>query len=209
VTPQGSDQPVFTVLLVCTGNVCRSAFAERLGRGYLREALGDDAGAIRIVSAGTHAVVGSAMHPDSALALRGFGGEAGDFRARQLEDSMAAEADLTLTMTRRHRRDVLHGAPRAMARTFTLREAADLVRLLGDDSRPDGAHFGERARALVTAMAAARARRHGGDDDDIRDPIGQPPEVHEEVGEAITAALLPVLRRIVSLRPDERPGTGC
>jgi protein-tyrosine phosphatase len=200
VTSQGSDQPAFTVLLVCTGNVCRSAFAERLGGGYLREALGDDAVMVRIVSAGTRAVVGSAMHPDSALALRGFGGEAGDFRARQFEGVMAAEADLTLTMTRRHRRDVLHGAPRAMARTFTLREAADLVRLLGAEAPPDGADFGERARALVTEMAAARPRRHGGEDDDIRDPIGQPPEVHEEVGEAITATLLPVLRRIVDLR---------
>jgi protein-tyrosine-phosphatase len=203
VTPHGSDRPDFTVLLVCTGNVCRSAFAERLGRGYLREALGDDAGPVRIVSAGTRAVVGSAMHPDSALALRGFGGEAGDFRARQLEDFMAADADLTLTMTRRHRRDVLNGAPRAMARTFTLREAADLLRLLGDDVCPEGTDFHERARALVAAMAAARPRRHGGEDDDIRDPIGEPAEVHEEVGEAITAALLPVLRRVVSLRPSD------
>ena len=203
MTPHGSDQPVFTVLLVCTGNVCRSAFAERLGRGYLREVWGDDDGPVRIVSAGTRAVVGSAMHRHSALALRGFGAEAGDFRARQLEDSMASDADLTLTMTRRHRRDVLHGAPRAMARTFTLREAADLVALLGDGAQPDGADFTARARALVAEMAAARSRRSGGEDDDIRDPIGQPPEVHEEVGEAITAALLPVLRRIVSLRPAE------
>src|SRR4029453_3065448 len=44
---------VFTVLLVCTGNICRSAMAERLGRAYLEEGLGEDARAIRIVTAGT------------------------------------------------------------------------------------------------------------------------------------------------------------
>jgi protein-tyrosine-phosphatase len=205
VTLPGSDQPTFTVLLVCTGNVCRSALAERLGRAYLREALGAAADAIRIVSAGTHAVVGSAMHPDSALVLRGLGAETGDFRARQLDDWMATEADLTLTMTRRHRRDVLHGAPRAMARTFTLREAADLLAILWDDVRLDGGTFAVRARGLVALMAAARSRRHGGQDaDDIRDPIGESLEVHEEVGEAIAAALLPVLMRFVGqLQPPD------
>ena len=40
-----SPDPVFTVLFVCTGNICRSALAERLGRAYLDEALGDEAGA--------------------------------------------------------------------------------------------------------------------------------------------------------------------
>jgi protein-tyrosine phosphatase len=204
VTLPGSDQPTFTVLLVCTGNVCRSALAERLGRAYLREALGPHADAIRIISAGTHAVVGSAMHPHSALVLRGLGADAGDFRARQLDDRMAADADLTLTMTRRHRRDVLHGVPRAMTRTFTLREAADLLTLLGDEFRPDGATFAERARGLVAEMAAARSRRHGGaENDDVRDPIRESLEVHEEVGETITAALLTVLQRLSALRSNE------
>ena len=190
--------PAFTILLVCTGNICRSALAEKLGRAYLDEALGQDASLVRLSSAGTQAVVGSAMHPDSALALRGFGGEAGDFRARQLEDSMAADADLTLTMTRRHRRGVLNGAPRAMARTFTLREAADLVQRIGDADF-EGERLSDRARNLVRAMADARSQRQDGREDDVRDPIGQPLEVHDEVAGQIAAALLPVLRRIVEV----------
>src|SRR5688572_9374082 len=105
-------EPEFSVLLVCTGNICRSALGERLGRAYLDELLGENAAAIRVSSAGMQAVVGSAMHPDSALVLSGLGAEAGDFVARQWAERMAAEADLTLTMTRSHRRDVLHGAPR-------------------------------------------------------------------------------------------------
>lgn len=193
-----SAAPVFTVLFVCTGNICRSALAERLGRAFLDELLGGDATAIRLVSAGTRAVVGSAMHPDSALVLRGLGAEPADFRARQYEGAMAAEADLVLTMTRGHRRDVLHGAPRALARTFTLREAARLLELLGDVG-PEGGDFRQRAGNLVAGMAAARSRRQSGQDDDVRDPIGLPVEVHEEVGEVIVEALLPILRRLADL----------
>lgn len=203
---QQSLEPVFTVLMVCTGNICRSALAERLGRAYLAETLGDDAALVRIVSAGVRAVVESAMHPDSALVLRGLGGDPGDFRARQLVDDMAIDADLMLTMTRRHRRDVLRVAPRALSRTFTLREAADLVALLSDDVDVPGDGLAERSRQLVHQLSAARSRRQGSEVDDIRDPIGLPVEVHQEVGEVIAGALIPVLVRIASLRPEAGVG---
>ena len=200
----GPAQPAFTILLVCTGNICRSALAERLGRAYLAELLGENAAAIRLVSAGIRAVVDSAMHPDSALVLQGYGAEAGDFRARQFVEGMAYEADLILTMTRGHRRDVLHASPRALARTFTLREAAARIDSLGDAADLAGEGITERGRALVRAMAAARSHRHSGEDDDVRDPISQPLEVHAVVGEVIVGALLPVLGRVASLVP---PGT--
>ncbi len=195
------QQSPFTVLLVCTGNICRSALAERLGRAYLAERLGDGVGAVRLQSAGTRAVVGSAMHPDSALVLAGYGAEAGDFRARQLADTMGADADLTLTMTRAHRREVLRAAPRALQRTFTLREAAELVRLLDPALPPSGADLPASARQLVKDMAAARSLRHGGEHDDVPDPIGRPIEVHAEAGELIVGALIPVLSRIADLAP--------
>ena len=195
--------PVFSVLLVCTGNICRSALAERLGRAYLDDVLGDDASAIRLVSAGTQAVVGSRMHPDSALVLRGFGGDPDGFAAQQLVDGLIMDADLVLAMTRGHRRDALTLAPRALARTFTLREAADLIGMLGDGSPLPGEGLAERARALVKEMATARSRRESGPEDDVADPIGKPLEAHQEAGDAIAQALLPVLARIVSLRDAE------
>ena len=191
---------------MCTGNICRSALAERLGRAYLDDALGDDASAVRLISAGTQAVVGSAMHPDSALVLTGFGGLPDGFAAQQLVDGLIMGADLVLAMTRGHRRDVLTLAPRALARTFTLREAADLMRILGDVELPGGTLL-ERGRALVKEMAIARSRRQSGRGDDVADPINRPVEAHQEAGDAIAEALIPLLDRLASLagRPEPAP----
>lgn len=196
MAPIRSGRGAVTVLLVCTGNICRSALAERLGRAYLSESLGDDAGRIRLVSAGTRAVVGSEMHPDSALVLRGYGAEPGDFRAQQLRPALIESADLVLTMSRHHRHVVLEQAPRMLARSFTLTEAADL---LGRVDAPSGGSFGTRADVLVQRLADARSRRPAGPADDVADPIGRPLEFHQAAGDAIAAALLPVLARFAAL----------
>jgi protein-tyrosine phosphatase len=198
VPAKSSTHDPFTVLFVCTGNICRSALAERLGRAYLEDVLCDDASAISLASAGTHAVVDSAMHSHSARVLRDLGGEADPFRARQLLPVEALQADLILTMTREHRRLVLELAPGALHRTFTLREASDLVQLL-DSVEPIGSDLAERARALVAEMAAARSRR-GRRDDDVPDPIEGPLEAHRLAGELIAGTLIPLFSRIVALR---------
>jgi protein-tyrosine phosphatase len=201
VIEQGAPATDFSVLLVCTGNICRSALAQQLGRSYLAGALGDEAGGIVLTSAGTHAVVDSGLHPDSAQVLRDLGGDPDGFRARQLRPEHPAAADLVLTMTREHRRQVLEMAPRTLSRTFTLREAADLLALL-DGADPAGGDFLTRARRLVSDMAEARFRRRTRDDDDVVDPINQPLEVHREAGDLIAAALPSVLGRFVALRTD-------
>ncbi len=195
----------FTILFVCTGNICRSALAERLARAYLSEVLGDDADVIRLVSGGTQAVIGSAMHPDSAMVLRGLGADAVGFRAQHLRTALAVEPDLVLAMTRRHRAAVLELAPRALSRTFTLREAADLVQFVGEDTELGGSDLTERARGLVAAMAGVRGRRSPGSGDDVPDPIDRPLEVHQEVGEAIAESLLPILDRLAALAAVRTP----
>jgi protein-tyrosine phosphatase len=195
------------VLLVCTGNLCRSPLAERLGTAYVQEALGGHAGAVRLASAGIAAVVGSGMHPHSALVLQGLGGDPTGFRARQLTGAVAASADLVLVMTRTHRRAVLEAAPRGLSRTFTLREAADLVSGLGARADVPGDDFLERARTLVQLMAAARSRRRAREDDEVPDPVGLPLEVHEEVGEAVAEALLTVLEAVVLLHRGDGAAT--
>ena len=189
---------VVRILFVCTGNICRSPMGERLTRAFLDDALGASAAAVGTSSAGTHAVVGSGMEPSSSRVLSGLGGDATGFRAQQLTDEMADVADLTLTMTRRHRRAVLKVSPRSMFRTYTLREAADLLSGVDLRALPPVGDLDERARALVAALGAQRAtrRRVEREDDDVIDPMGQPGTVHQQVGEQIFGALTPLLKAL-------------
>jgi protein-tyrosine phosphatase len=186
----------FRLLFVCTGNICRSAAAERLARRRLAELLGSAASAVQVHSAGTRGVVGAPVHPDSAAAVRALGADVEGFAARRLRRPMVAEADLVLTMTREHRQAVLALEPRALSRTFTLREAADLVRLAGELPDTTGTPDGD-PRDLVDRMAAARRLRTGGADDDIADPIAGPPEAHARAVEDIAGHLGPVLDRVL------------
>jgi protein-tyrosine-phosphatase len=202
---RSSGPAPFRVLFVCTGNICRSALAEHLGRAYLQRELEAGADQVQLGSAGTGAVVGSGIHPDTALVLAGFGGDARGHEARQLTERMVLDADLTLTMTRAHRKAVLRTAPRALSRVFTLREAAALVGSLDPDRDLPGEDLAARARGLVREMAAARPQRVSGPEDDVADPIGRSLEVQQESGDLVAEALLVVLARVAAL--DRAPGS--
>ena len=113
-------QEVFSILAVCTGNVCRSPAVERL----LANKLGPT---VSVGSAGTHALVGHPISEPMAALLRDSGVEPESFEARRLSEQMLKEADLILSMTRAQRGLVVELWPAAVRRTFTLREFARLL----------------------------------------------------------------------------------
>ena len=65
-------------------------------------------------SAGTRALVGHPIHPESVRVIERLGGDASNFSARRLTTKIASGADLILTMTRGQNRKVgrpkTHGA---------------------------------------------------------------------------------------------------
>ena len=191
------------ILFVCTGNLCRSPVAERLAVAWARDLLREspELDTVEIGSAGIDAPPGRAMDARSAEALIALGGDPAGFRSRLFEGSMAEQADLVLTMSRRQRREVLEKDPRGLRRTFTLLEAADLLE--GADLR--GLRLmplPERARELGVRLDAARRNRTTRDRDDVVDPIGRSTSVHAEVATTIATALQPLADILfTSVRP--------
>src|SRR5215217_9257195 len=114
------SQELFSILAVCTGNVCRSPAVERL----LTSKLGPT---VTVSSAGTHALVGHPIAAPMGWLLLDSGVEPASFKARRLSEQMLKEADLILSMTRAQRGLVDELWPAAVRRTFTLREFARLL----------------------------------------------------------------------------------
>jgi len=89
-----------TVLMVCTGNICRSPMAAALLRARLRE--GQGRGEWGVVSAGIRAPDG---RPPSAYAMAEMeerGIDIRGYRSQGVAEKLMREADVVLVMTRHH-----------------------------------------------------------------------------------------------------------
>lgn len=188
------------ILIVCTGNVCRSPFIERLLQRYLDERRPESDLAIHVRSAGTSALTGSAMDARAAAQLAARGGDHAGFRARDLTPELIAESDLVLTATRAHRGQVATMYPRALRRVFTFRDFADLV------SGVDGlsarvSHMDSRAWVCqVTEMAAASRGLKPPLEPaqaDILDPFRRKDEVFATMAQQVVESMPAVVRALV------------
>jgi protein-tyrosine-phosphatase len=114
------------ILLVCTGNICRSPLAAALLERALRERA---ATGIEVTSAGTGAWDGAPVSEGAYLVGLERGLDLSGHRARLLTRELVEEADLILTMARHHRArvDELGGE----GRVFVLGEYAGRE---GDDA---------------------------------------------------------------------------
>jgi protein-tyrosine phosphatase len=166
-----------SILVMCTGNICRSPMAEGLLRDGLRARFGDEAPSV--ASAGTAGLEGNPAMPESVQAARELGSDISAHRARALTRAMPQEADLVVCMAAEHRDDVIRLANGAASTTFTLKE---LVRFLDQlppvfDGEPDD---------LPGRVAEAQAVRSGGFagnpyDEDVVDPLGMPLESYRAI----------------------------
>jgi protein-tyrosine phosphatase len=177
----------FELLIVCTGNICRSPAAARLLANRL-----DPAWPIRITSAGTAAVVGYGIDAPSAQAMAELGVAPGAHVARRLTDKMIRAADLVLTAETAHRSLVVQAEPLAFRRAFTLREFG---RLGGHLPPLPGLPTAQELRQRVAEIAAFRGLIEAPElgDDDIADPFGGSVEVARacitQIADAVDAAV--------------------
>lgn len=110
------------ILLVCTGNLCRSSMAEALAEKLLKEKFPDKSGKISFSSAGVSAFEGLPATQGAIDALRAHGIDLRGHRSRLLSIGLAQEADLILTMTGDQKERVKLIAPDVANRVFTLKE---------------------------------------------------------------------------------------
>lgn len=102
------------VLVVCTGNTCRSPMAA----GWLNRKLADKGWIAE--SAGVAAWGGSPASPEAVDAMREIGVDISAHRSRRLTQAMADGADIILAATEAHRQDILGKCPGAAPKTFLL-----------------------------------------------------------------------------------------
>lgn len=142
------------ILVVCTGNICRSPVAAALLRQRLP---GCD-----ISSAGLSARVREPVHPLAARLAAEEDLEVDGHRARQLTDRMLAEAELVLVMTSAQRRSMLDRAPLLGGRVMLFGQwlaAGDASgREIPDPYRKDESVFQRVHRLMVRAADTWREK---------------------------------------------------
>jgi protein-tyrosine phosphatase len=134
------------VLVVCTGNICRTPMVGALLERELAQAGWQDE--VIVDSAGTYAVVGGSASTGSVIAMAERGLDISSHRGKQLDWSLIEEADLILVMEEHQRRSIFTTWPKALRKTFLLSEMAGEHDDIDDPYRLEQAKYDKAARII-------------------------------------------------------------
>ncbi len=113
-TEEKNFQGLERLLIVCTGNTCRSPMAAALARKYMPWA--------EVISAGTATTTGLPASVGAMDAMQQLGLSIDDHQSRPVNKYLLAEADLVLTMTQGHKKAILDYMNDIRDKVFTLGE---------------------------------------------------------------------------------------
>lgn len=171
----------FTVLVVCQGNVNRSALGavllERWVDWYLPAPL---RARIEVTSAGLGAPVGAPMGRKARIIAETLGADGSGHRAAQITEDVIRAADLVLVSSTRQRGRVLELVPGVVRQTFTMREAGRIAETMPSMPPPESV---EELRLRVAALAENRAIADRSGGDDIVDPEGKDDDAYRLMAE--------------------------
>ncbi len=173
----------FRVLVVCTANICRSPAAE----WYLRHHA-DSRGLDLDASSAGFLYDGEPASDTMSEAMGERGFDLASHRSRVATCDLVDEADLVVTMERRHARDL--AASCGPRRVFTLKGAVAALREV-DPSITD-----PRDRVAAADSERRPGDLLGGGDDEVDDPFGKSLRVNRRAAdliERLTGELLDVL----------------
>lgn len=190
--------PEFRIAFICTGNICRSAYAEH---GLARVLAGTSLeGQVLTASAGTGAVVGAGLETHMARHYTAdFATEIPAHTAQVADVRFLAAQDLILVMTREHRQRLLQLDPSLLPRTFLLSEFTTIARTLLLQPLPHDPYApptGAAGRLRELVSVAARHRQTGAVAADVPDPYRRSAELYQQVARTLRDEL-DVLRDIL------------
>ncbi len=130
------------ILMVCTGNTCRSPMAEILARDILAKRLGcsideledhqADRPGVMVLSAGIAAMAGGRATVESVRVMSEFGLDISNHETQPVSEPLVRHADAIFTMTRAHREAIVAQWPETAERTWPLcRDGSDVTDPIG------------------------------------------------------------------------------
>ena len=164
------------ILVVCTGNLCRSP----LGAALLRRRLEGDGVMAEVTSVGLGAPLGRSPDRKLQRVANDLGVDLSDHQSRPVSDEHLRRAGLILTMTGEHTAQLYRLDPTTEGRTATLRSAAWRAGLLPRDQLP----FADWVARLAADVPRAERAQHD-TAYDIADPIGGPLRQYRAMGDEV------------------------
>lgn len=129
----------YTILMVCTGNTCRSPMAQAMAQQIIAQQRNisiDDLNAadVYVLSAGIYAATEAPASPEAVAQMNQRGLDLSHHRSQPLTPEVVHEADVIYCMTHAHRQALVQMVPSAAEKTLPLDPQGDIDDPIGSDA---------------------------------------------------------------------------